>query len=49
MAFPSERLEFLRYLQWRKEVAQKTGLGFALSVGQLGQLSVEENVLEVSA
>ena len=36
-------------LQWRKEVAQKTGLGFALSVGQLGQLSVEENILEVSA
>ena len=36
-------------LRWRKEVAQKTGLGFALSVGQLGQLSVEENVLEVGA
>jgi integrase len=35
-------------LQWRKEVAQTTELGFALSVGQLGQLSVEENVLVVS-
>jgi hypothetical protein len=36
-------------LQWRKEVAQTTGLGFALSVGQLGQLSVEENLLGVGA
>ncbi len=36
-------------LQWRKEVAQQTGLGFALSVGQLGQLSVEENLLAVGA
>jgi integrase len=34
-------------LVWRKQVAQQTGLGFSLSVGQLGQLSVEENVLAV--
>lgn len=32
-------------LQWRKEVARQTGLGFTLSVGQPGQLSVEENLL----
>jgi integrase len=36
-------------LQWRKEVAQQTGLGFAISVGQLGQLSVEENLSAVGA
>lgn len=34
-------------LVWRKQVAQQTGLGFSLSVGQLGQLSVDENVLAV--
>lgn len=32
-------------LQWRKQVAQQTGLGFSLPLGQPGQLSVEENLL----
>jgi integrase len=35
-------------LAWRKQVAQQTGLGFStLQLGNLGQLSVEENVLAV--
>jgi integrase len=32
-------------LQWRKQVAQQTGLGFSIPLGQPGQLSVEENLL----
>jgi integrase len=36
-------------LAWRKQVAQQTGLGFSIPVGQLGQLSVGENVLAVGA
>jgi integrase len=36
-------------LKWRKQVAQQTGLGFSVPVGQLGQLLVEENLLEVGA
>ncbi|MDQ1409143.1 MAG: hypothetical protein QOJ41_878 [Acidobacteriaceae bacterium] len=31
-------------LQWRKQVAQQTGLGFSIPLGQPGQLSVEENL-----
>lgn len=34
-------------LTWRKQVVQQTGLGFSIPVGQLGQLSVEENLLAV--
>ena len=34
---------------WRKQVAQETGLGFSTAAGQLGQLSVEGNVLAVGA
>jgi integrase len=36
-------------LKWRKQVAQQTGLGFSIPVGQLGQLLVEENLLGVGA
>jgi hypothetical protein len=36
-------------LQWRKQVAQQTGLGFCIPVGQLGRLSTEEKSLAVAA
>jgi hypothetical protein len=36
-------------LQWRKQVAQQTGLGFCIPVGQLGRLSIEEKSLAVAA
>ena len=36
-------------LKWRKQVAQQTGLGFSIPVGQLGQFLAPENLLGVGA